>query len=54
MDIIVKKMEKEHNIYHYLVIGRHDTKEKNPNPKICEMRIFADDPVRAKSKFWYF
>ena len=51
---MVKKVEKEHNVHHYLVVGRHAPTDKNPNPKIYKMRIFADDPVRAKCKFWYF
>ena len=45
---------KEHSIHHYLVVGRHTPTEKNPNPKIYKMRIFANDVVRAKCKFWYF
>ena len=51
---MVKTHQKEHNIHHYLVVGRHRPTDKKPNPKIYKMRIFADDPVRAKSKFWYF
>ena len=51
---MVKKIEKEHNQHHYLIVGRHEPTEKNKNPKIYKMRIFADCPVRAKSKFWYF
>lgn len=51
---MVKKVQREHNTHHYLVVGRHEPTEKNPNPKIYKMRIFADDKVRAKSKFWYF
>ena len=51
---VVKKVEKENNVHHYLVVGRHAPTEKNKNPKIYKMRIFADDPVRAKCKFWYF
>ena len=51
---MVKTTEKIHNVHHYLVVGRHAPSEKNPNPKIYKMRIFADDAVRAKSKFWYF
>ena len=45
---------KIHNVHQYLIVGRHHPTEKNPNPKIYKMRIFADDMVRAKSKFWYF
>ena len=51
---MVKTHQKEHSIHHYLVVGRHTPTDKHPNPKIYKMRIFADDPVRAKSKFWYF
>ena len=43
-----------HNVHQYLVVGRGHPSEKTPNPKIYKMRIFADDLVRAKSKFWYF
>ena len=42
------------NIHQYLVVGRNIPSQENPNPKIFKMRIFADDHVRAKSKFWYF
>ena len=44
----------KYNVHHYLVVGTHAPTEKNPNPKIYKMRISADDPVRAKCKFWYF
>jgi large subunit ribosomal protein L18Ae len=43
-----------HNVHQYLVVGRATPTEKNPSPKIYKMRIFANDSVRAKSKFWYF
>lgn len=43
-----------HNVHQFLVVGRGLPSEKNPNPKIYKMRIFANDEVRAKSKFWYF
>lgn len=48
------KNQREHSVHRYLVVGRHVPTVKNPNPKIFKMRIFANDPVRAKSKFWYF
>ena len=51
---MVKKVQKEHNVHHYLIVGRHAPTEKNKEPRIYKMRIFADDPVRAKCKFWYF
>ena len=31
---MVKKVEKEHNVHHYLVVGRHAPTDKNKNPKI--------------------
>ena len=43
-----------HNVHQYLVVGRAHPTEKTPNPKIYKMRIFANDTVHAKSKFWYF
>lgn len=52
--MVKRTQEKEHNIHHFLVVGRHTPTDKNKNPKIYKMRIFADDKVRAKSKFWYF
>jgi len=53
---MVKARENQvaHNVHHYLVVGRARPSERNPNPKIYKMRIFADDVIRAKSKFWYF
>eukprot|EP01118_Nematostelium_gracile_P020557 TRINITY_DN9_c0_g1_i1.p1 TRINITY_DN9_c0_g1~~TRINITY_DN9_c0_g1_i1.p1 ORF type:complete len:220 (-),score=42.37 TRINITY_DN9_c0_g1_i1:59-718(-) len=41
--------------YHeYLVVGRHAPSEKDPNPKIYKMKLFAKNPILAKSRFWYF
>jgi large subunit ribosomal protein L18Ae len=42
------------NVHQFLVVGRSHPSQENPNPKIFKMRIFANDEVRAKSKFWYF
>lgn len=38
----------------YQVIGRHLPTEKEPEPKLYRMRIFAPNTVVAKSRFWYF
>ena len=38
----------------YQVIGRHLPTETNPTPKLYRMRIFANNKVVAKSRFWYF
>ena len=46
---------RQENLTHqFLVVGSHVATEKNSNPKIYKMRIFAAYSVRAKSKFWYF
>ena len=49
-----QEIQVQHNVHHFFVVGRAHPSEKTPNPKIYKMRIFADDAVRAKSKFWYF
>jgi len=38
----------------YKVIGRKLATEKEPNPPLFRMTIFAPDHVVAKSRFWYF
>jgi hypothetical protein len=38
----------------YQVVGRHLPTDSNPNPKLYRMRIFANNNVVAKSRFWYF
>lgn len=45
---------KEVTIRHYLVVGRKKQTEKSQDNKIFKMRIFAKNPILAKSKFWYF
>eukprot|EP00347_Sterkiella_histriomuscorum_P002820 403366680 len=37
----------------FFVIGRGLPSEKNPNPTLYRMRVFAKNSVLAKSKFWY-
>ena len=42
-------------VYHeYQVIGRKQPTEKEPQPKIYRMKIFAKNPILARSKFWHF
>lgn len=36
------------------VIGRKLPSDKDPNPAMYKMRIFAPDYIVAKSRFWYF
>lgn len=39
--------------YHqYQVVGRHLPTIRDPEPTIYRMKLWASDPVRAKSKFW--
>ena len=38
----------------YLVVGREHPSEKDPNPTLFRIRVFAPNPVLAKTKFWYF
>lgn len=38
----------------YQVIGRKLPSEKEPQPKLYRMRIFAPNDVVAESRFWYF
>lgn len=40
-------------IRQYYVVGRALPSEKEPNPTLYRMRVFARDPVLARSKFWY-
>lgn len=36
----------------YQVVGRHLPTESEPNPTVYRMKVWAEDDVRAKSKFW--
>ena len=38
----------------YKVFGRRLPSEKEQDPPLYQMRIFAPDTVQAKSRFWYF
>lgn len=38
----------------YQIIGRKLPSEKEEQPKLYRMRIFAPNEVVAKSRFWYF
>ena len=38
----------------YKVVGRRIPTEKQTNPPLYRMRIFAPDAVSARSRFWYF
>ncbi|KAH9425053.1 ribosomal protein L18A [Dermatophagoides pteronyssinus] len=38
----------------YRIVGRHLVNDRNPNPPLYRMTIFAPDAIIAKSRFWYF
>ena len=38
----------------FMVIGRHLPTEREPNPTLYRMRLFAQNETVAKSRFWYF
>jgi len=38
----------------YEVIGRKQPSEKEVNPPLYKMRLFAPEKIVAKSRFWYF
>lgn len=42
------------NIHYYEVVGRRKPTDKDPKPQIYRMKIFATNPVTARSKFWYY
>jgi hypothetical protein len=42
------------NYFEYQVIGRHLPTADEPTPKLYRMRIFAQNEVVAKSRFWYY
>jgi hypothetical protein len=35
------------------VVGRHLPTDAEPTPTVYRMKVWANDAVRAKSKFWY-
>ncbi|KAM9985781.1 hypothetical protein ACTFIZ_002077 [Dictyostelium cf. discoideum] len=41
-------------IHEFQVVGRHVPTERDANPKIYRMRLFAQTSIHAKSRFWYF
>merc|ERR1712159_393647 len=38
----------------FRVLGREIVTKRDPNPLIYRLKVWANDPVRARSKFWYF
>jgi large subunit ribosomal protein L18Ae len=40
-------------VHQFEVVGRHKPDDKNPSPKVYRMKLFADNSVVARSRFWY-
>ena len=41
-------------VHQYLLVGRAKQTEKDKEPKVYRMRMFAPNTVVAKSRFWSF
>ena len=41
-------------IHYYQVVGRRLPTEMDPEPEMYRTRLFAPNPVTAKSRYWYF
>lgn len=51
-DEVCNVLQGGYKYHQYQVVGRHLPTEKEPEPTIYRMKLWATDPVRAKSKFW--
>ena len=38
--------------HQYQVVGRHLPTDRTPNPTVYRMKVWAEDTVKAESKFW--
>jgi hypothetical protein len=38
--------------HQYQVVGRHLPTDRDENPTVYRMKVWAEDDVKAKSKFW--
>merc|ERR1719240_1434646 len=50
----IEKNSTHARVHQYELVGRAAPTQKNPVPKIYKMKLFAKNPVIARSKFWYF
>ena len=41
-------------MHQYLIVGRRKPTEKNPESPVYRMKIFAQNSVIARSRFWYY
>merc|ERR1712062_835768 len=48
------KMKAKGDLREFIVTGRKLPSATQPNPSVYRVRLFAPDPICAKSRFWYF
>lgn len=51
---MLRAVDQMGRLQEYQVIGRKLPTDKDANPKLYRMRVFAPNEVVAKSRFWYF
>eukprot|EP00350_Pseudokeronopsis_sp_OXSARD2_P011067 CAMPEP_0170555854 /NCGR_PEP_ID=MMETSP0211-20121228/13922_1 /TAXON_ID=311385 /ORGANISM="Pseudokeronopsis sp., Strain OXSARD2" /LENGTH=114 /DNA_ID=CAMNT_0010865859 /DNA_START=12 /DNA_END=356 /DNA_ORIENTATION=+ len=44
----------QQDVRQFYVVGRKIPSEKDPNPTLYRIRVFAKNSLFAKSRFWYF
>merc|ERR1712183_1184238 len=48
------KMKCKGDLREFVITGRKLPSDAQPNPPLYRVRLFAPDPIAAKSRFWYF
>merc|ERR1711970_1123526 len=48
------KMKCKGDLREFMITGRKLPSATQPNPPLYRVRLFAPDPIAAKSRFWYF
>lgn len=43
-----------YKFHQYQVVGRHTPTAADPEPPLFRMKLWAQDAVKARSKFWYY
>merc|ERR1712210_193565 len=52
--ILKSKMKAKGDLREFIITGRKLPSDSNPHPSVYRVRLFAPDPIAAKSRFWYF
>merc|ERR1712018_921532 len=48
------KMKCKGDLREFIITGRKLRSDAHPSPPLYRVRLFAPDPIAAKSRFWYF